>query len=149
MHSTFRALVAKAWKDEETDLEPGSHYISEAFVVRIRGRVEKADDQWVTPTVSIPLVTTLALFWEKCGVDRDKAMALLREAISEAMELGEKEDFRIKQQIDDVNEAIGAVRKQLLQRLPKMPRSGKTTTKNLDVTIEPLSVIQEPAIVAA
>jgi hypothetical protein len=145
MHDTIKGLLAKTWKDEEVDLKPGRHYFDETLMVRVRGSVEKALDQHVTPTVSVPLITTLALFWEKCGLARDEALKLLREAISEAMELGEKEDDRIKQQIDDVAEAITAVRKELLERLPKMPRSGRTITQNLQVTVERLPTVEHVA----
>ena len=145
MHDKIKGLLAKVWKDEEADLQPGQHYFNETLIVRIKGTVEKAQDQHVTPTVSVPLVTTLALFWEKAGVDRDQALKLLREAITEAMELGENEDARIKQQIDDVSEAIKAVRNELLERLPKMPRSGRTITQDLQVTVEPLSTIEHVA----
>ncbi|HVX12169.1 MAG TPA: hypothetical protein VHC22_13390 [Pirellulales bacterium] len=141
----IEGLLAKVWKDEEVNLKPGRHYFDETLVVRVRGSVEKAHDQHVTPTVSVPLVTTLALFWEKCGVDRDQALKLLREAISEAMAMGEKEDDRIKQQIDDVAEAITAVRKELLERLPKMPRSGRTITQDLEVTVERLPTVEHVA----
>ena len=145
MHEKIKGLLAKVWKDEDGDLQPGRHFFDETLIVRVRGSVEKAHDQHVTPTVSVPLVTTLALFWEKCGVDRDQALKLLREAIMEAMAMGEKEDDRIKRQIDDVSEAITAVRKELLERLPKMPRSGRTITQDLEVTVETPSTIEHAA----
>lgn len=148
MLDTIKALVAKVWKDEEADLDPGLHGFDGEFIVRVCGTVEKYDDELVTPTVSVPLVPTLALFWEKAGLERDKAMTLLREAITEAMTDGEKEDRNIKERIDDVNTAIKAVRKDLLDRLPKMRRSGRIITKNLEVTLTPLSAVERPVPVA-
>ena len=145
MNSTIKALVAKAWKNEDTDLAPGRHYFDDEFVVRISGSVEKHDDQLVSPTVSIPLVPTLALFWEKAGIARDEAMALLREAITEAMDSGVNEDHHIKRRIDDVNAAITAVRSELIDQLPKMKRAGRTVTKDLEVTVTPVSVLEEVA----
>jgi hypothetical protein len=144
MLDTIKALLAKVWKDEEADLDPGLHGFNAEFVVRVCGTVEKYEDELVTPTVSVPLVPTLALFWEKAGLERDKAMSLLREAIAEAMTNGEKEDRNIKDRIDDVNAAIKAVRKDLLDRLPKMRRSGRIITKNLEVTLTPLSAVKRP-----
>ena len=64
----IKALLAKKWKDEETHLTPGVHFIDEEFTVRLRGTVEKEGDQLVTPTVSVPLISVLALFWEKAGL---------------------------------------------------------------------------------
>lgn len=139
MTETIKALLAKKWKDEEADLTPGTHYFDEEFIVRVSGSVEKEDDQLVTPTVSVPLISVLALFWEKSGLARDAAMALLREAITEAMDAGVGEDQHIKSRIDDVNAAIKAVREDLLAELPKMPRAGRTLTKDLRITVSPVT----------
>jgi len=145
MENTIKALIAKAWKNENADLPPGKHRFEEEFIVYISGTVEKHDDQLVTPTVSIPLISVLALFWEKSGIARDEAMTLLREAITEAMQDGVNEDRHIKRRIDDVNAAITAVRKELIDQLPKMKRSGKIVTKDLEVSLLPLSVLEEVA----
>ncbi len=58
----IQALLAKAWKNATDDLSPGTHYIDEEIVVRVQGSVEKLDDELAAPTVSIPLVATLAYF---------------------------------------------------------------------------------------
>ena len=80
------------------------------LTVRVSGTVEKKDDEFAAPTVSIPLIPTLALFWEKCGITRDHALRMLREAITEAMLDGVKEDDHIQSHIKDVDAAIKAVR---------------------------------------
>ena len=149
MDATIKALIAKSWKDEEANLDSGRHYFEEEFVARVSGTVEKQDDEFVAPTVSIPLIPVLALFWKKCGIAQDEAMALLREALTEAMKAGVTEDGHIKRRIHDVNAAIKAVRKDLINRLPKMHRSGKTITKDLDITVMPLSMIEKYEIAAA
>lgn len=138
MDATTKALLAKAWKNEELDLGVGRHYFDEQFVVRVSGSVEKHDDQLVAPTVSIPLVTTLALFFDKCGVTRDAALNLLREAITEAMDENVNEDAKIKQRIGDVEKAIKAVKDELIAKLPKMKRSGRVVTKDLEVKVTPV-----------
>lgn len=145
MNETIKALLAKKWKDEEADLTPGTHYIDEEFVVRVSGTVEKEEDQYITPTISVPLISVLALFWERVGIGKDEAMALLREAITEAMDAGVGEDSHIKSRIDDVNAAIKAVREDLLAELPKMPRAGRTITKGLQITVSPLAAAAEAA----
>ena len=63
MTHLFKALLAKAWKDQEANLSPGTHFIDEEFVVRLSGYVEKRADQQITPTTSVPLISVLALFW--------------------------------------------------------------------------------------
>ena len=56
-----KALLAKVWKNELLDLDPGFHHIDEVLTVRVTGSVEKRDDQYIAPTTSVPLILTLAL----------------------------------------------------------------------------------------
>jgi hypothetical protein len=135
MTDNLKGLLAKCWKDEPIDLESGRYFCDEVLNVRITGLVEKKDDEFVAPTVSIPLIPTLALFWEKCGVTRDYALRMLREAITEAMLEGVKEDGHIQSRVKDVEAAVAAVRSELIERLPKMRRSGRVITKGLTVTV--------------
>jgi len=88
----LEAQLAKKWKKESADLKPGRHWIDEEVVIRVTGSVEKRDDQFVSPTVSIPLIPTLALLVEKMGITREYAVTMLREALSEAMNDGVNED---------------------------------------------------------
>jgi hypothetical protein len=135
MNDNLKGLIAKAWKDEALELEPGRYYCDELLTVRISGTVEKKDDEFAAPTVSIPLIPTLALFWEKCGITRDHALRMLREAIAEAMLDEVKEDDHIQARIKDVDAAIKAVRTDLINQLPKMRRTGKVITKDLTVSV--------------
>ena len=132
-----KALLAKAWKKETADLAPGTHYIDETLTVRISGTVEKLDDEFAAPTVSIPLIPALALFWEKAGIARDEALAMLRDALHDAMAKDIKEDADIKARMDDVGEAIKAIRGELIADLPKMRRDGKVLIDGLSVEVEP------------
>lgn len=141
----IKSLLSKVWGKESADFTVGRHEIDEVLVVRVRGSVERHADQLVSPTVSIPLVSTLALFWEKAGLNRDEALSLLREAITEAMDDRVNEDASIQARIDDVQEAITAIRKDLIDQLPKMKRSGRLDTKNLVVNVTPVGVTAEAA----
>jgi hypothetical protein len=135
MTANLKGLLAKCWKDEPIDLEPGRYFCDEVLTVRVSGVVEKKEDEFVAPTVSIPLIRTLALFWEKCGVTRDHALRMLREAITEAMLDGVKEDGHIQSRVKDVEAAVTAIRSELIDRLPKSRRTGKLITKDLTVTV--------------
>ena len=135
----IKALIAKAWKDEELDLDLGRHYFDEVLTVRVSGTVEKQADQLVAPTTSVPLIPTLALFWEKAGITRDRALDMLREAITEAMTEGTDKNEHIEARINDVEAAIKAVKDELIAKLPKARRSGKVVTKDLEVEIMPVA----------
>lgn len=138
MNNNIKALVAKAWKNESADLQPGTHFIDEEIVLRVTGTVEKRVDEFAAPTVSIPLISALALFWEKSGVTRDKALAMLREALHEAMEMNVKEDRHIAGRIKDVENAISTIRQELIAKLPPMRREGKVIVENLNVEVMPV-----------
>ncbi len=135
MTNLFKALIAKAWKDQEANLSPGTHFIDEEFIVRLSGYVEKQAEQQITPTTSVPLISVLALFWEKSGLAQDTALKLLREAITEAMDDNACKNCRIKSRIEDVNSAVEAVKKDLLAELPKVTRAGRTITKRLQISV--------------
>ena len=135
----IKALIAKAWKDEELDLDLGRHYFDDVLTIRVSGTVEKQADQLVAPTTSVPLIPTLALFWEKAGIAREHAMNMLREAITEAMTEGTDKNERIESHINDVETAIKAVKDELIAKLPKARRSGKVVTKDLEVEIVPVA----------
>ena len=53
MDSNVRALIAKIWKNESVDLEPGTHYVDDVLTIHVAGTVTKQSDQMVAPTVSI------------------------------------------------------------------------------------------------
>lgn len=138
MIDTIKGLVAKTWKNESLDFDPGRHYFDELITVRVSGSIEKHVDQLVAPTVSIPLITTLALFWEKAGISRDHALRMLREAIIEALQNGKTKEERIEARMKDVEKAVEAVKKDLLDKLPKQKRSGRVVTKDLRVEVLPV-----------
>lgn len=143
MCESYKGLLGKLFKNEPVDLEVGRHFVDEVLVCRIAGSVEKRPDEWITPTVSIPLVPTLALVLEKAGLAGDEALALLTEAITQAMEDGVKEDRHIQDRMEHVEQAIASVRKNLIEKLPKMHRSGRVITKDLEVELLPLSALKE------
>ena len=138
MDSTIQSILGKIWSKTAPDLQPGLTEVHGEFLVRVSGCVEKSEDSLATPTVSIPLITTLAFCFEKLGVDRDTVAPVLRDAIREAMEAEQKEDGSIKARIRHVVEAVEFVKKEILQTLPKMRRQGRLDTRNLRVSFEPV-----------
>ena len=149
MLTNSKALLAKSWKSETADLPVGRHAIDETLLVRVQGHVEKHDDQMIAPTVSIPLVSVLAYFWERAGLERDAAMSMLREAIHEAMTNGENEDAAVQKRIEDVEAAIKAVKTDLIATLPKMPRNGKLDTSGLTIDVVAIAPEKESLVVEA
>lgn len=149
MLNQAKALIAKSWKNQKADVSVGKHEINETLLVRVRGHVEKHDDQMIAPTVSIPLVSVLAFFWERAGIERDAAMEMLRDALHEAMQENRNENAAVQARIEDVNAAIKAVKSDLISSLPKMHRAGRLDTKGLCIDVLALSDDEEPLTVEA
>jgi hypothetical protein len=149
METTLQALIVKKFKDTEAALDIGRHWIDETVVLRISGSVERHEDQWIAPTISIPLIPTIAFFWERLGVEKDAAMSVLREAIAEAMRAKTNESPSIKSKMDDVAEAFAAVKRDLIGGLPKMRRAGRTDVSDLQVSVSALTPVSEPLYAVA
>ena len=144
MDSNIKALIVKKFKDAEMDLDVGRHWVDETIVVRVSGTVERHEDQWIAPTVSIPLIPTIAFFWDRLGVEKDAAMRVLREAITAAMLAKTNESPAIKSRMDDVAEAVAAVKRDLIAELPPLRRAGRTDVSDLQVAVSELTPVSEP-----
>ena len=144
MDSTIKALIVKKFKDSELELGVGRHNVDETFVVRVVGSVEKHPDVFCLPTVSVPLISTLAFVFERLAVDRDSTVSILREAITEAMKAKVNENAAITARMEHVQESIDVVKRDILQQLPKMRRSGRTDVSDLSVKISELSPVETP-----
>lgn len=149
MDTTLKALIVKKFKDAEMDLDVGRHWVDETVVVRFSGTVERHEDQWIAPTISIPLIPTIAFFCEKLGGENNAAMSVMRDAITEAMQAQTNESPSIKSKMDDVAEAVAAVKRDLIGELPKMRRSGRTDVTDLRVTVNALTPVSEPLYAVA
>ena len=134
----IKGLLAKCWKNETLELEPGHHEFDDTITIRVSGSVQKMDDQYVAPTTSLPTILTLALFWQKCGVTRDHALEMLKEAVTEALTSGKDKDTEIASRMKDVEKSVEAIKRDLIAKLPKQKRAGRVVTKNLTVEVEPV-----------
>ena len=65
------------------------------------------------------------------------ALAMLRAAITEAMNEKADKSEHIEARMKDVDAAIKAVKEELIAKLPKVSRSGRLVTKNLQVEVVP------------
>jgi len=134
MNDLLKLAIAKQFEKDTKDFKPttGNHDIDQTITWRVVGTISKKADYPSTPTVDIPLLATLALVLEKSGFMRDKSSAILVEAMTEALKLGEKGADHITERVKDIEAAMKKVR-EVTQALPKKNKSGPTTVK---VTIE-------------
>lgn len=95
------------------------------FTVRIQGVLNKGADKEVTPTVKTPWLTVLALLVQRAGFQREQAMELIRDAMTEAMLTGD-DDVKVDRLMAEtgVAEAKKRVETEVMAQLPKMKQSG-------------------------
>jgi hypothetical protein len=133
-------LIAKAIEKaaakpaKKLSLKEGVYDVDETLTIRVQGQIKKFKDEEYTPTADIPLKAALALVLEKSGVTRDAASKLLVEAMTEALEAGEKAQAAVQARLNDIDAAMERVQS-AAAKLPDKTRKGKTTCK---VTLEVL-----------
>lgn len=106
-------------------LAVGEHAIDTTVTLKIRGTVKKGADNDYTPTVDIPLLSTMALLLEKSGFQREHSKGLLIEAMQEALALNVEADEVVAERVKDIEAAMEHVR-EVTGNLPKKTRSGPT-----------------------
>ena len=75
--------------------------------------------------------------------------SVLREAIAEAMRAKSDESPAIKSKMDDMAEAVAAVKTDLIGALPRMQRAGRTDVSDLTVAVNALTPVSEPLYAVA
>lgn len=123
------ALVAlhKALETElktREDLVPGTYIVSDSVSLDLKGSVVVNERELYTPTISIPLKVTLALFMRYSGITGQHALDALEKAMTESLKLDKKAQKSIIEltTLDKCEEKITA----MLGELPKSERKGKT-----------------------
>jgi len=111
--------AAKAAKARE-EVAAGDYKFDTVLTFNLKGELRVAEDFEWTPTVSIPIKETLALFMRYCGATREAAMAGLMRAMKEAHELEEKGETCIAELAD-----LKEMEKQVVESLGQLPKELK------------------------
>lgn len=131
MNNATIIALAKVVGTKETaaarnGLSIGRHEVD--FMVRVRGTMNVGEDTEKTPTVSIPMKETLALFIRYCGITREAAMAILERAMTDALEQGPQGTGAVAEALPIIEETMAAIVNPMLARLPKTPVKGAVRT---------------------
>ena len=123
------ALVAahKALATEiksRADMEPDTYIVADTLTLDLKGSIVVNPEEKYTPTISIPLKVTLALFVRYSGITGAAALNALEKAMKEALTLGDKAEESVRE-IADITQAEKKIKK-MLAELPKETRKGKT-----------------------
>jgi hypothetical protein len=123
------ATIAKAIKVSLACRRPeaGLHTVAESIAFDISGEVNVSEDSERTPTVSVPLLPTLALFLRYSGCTGPAAVAALERAMREAIEADAKGEDAVRE-VADIEAAEARV-VAAMQALPKVPKKGAVTVR--------------------
>ena len=127
MDNLAKTAVAKASFKGLERLPVGVHSVD--TVVRIKGTIKVGEDYERTPTVSVPLKETLALFIAYSGITRKAATDALVKAMNDALANSDKGAGALKDSLAVVDETMETVSKSVLSKLKKVPCNGSVTTK--------------------
>jgi len=92
--------------------------------VRITGSLGKGEDFDKVPTVSVPLISAMALLVRRMGITREAALELLCEVMTDAIELGKDANKTLLEE-SGVLAAQKQVKEDVLTRLPRTPVQGR------------------------
>lgn len=123
-----KILEAEA-KQEREDIDPGEYKIKDLYFLDVNARVNVRENEKYTPTVSIPLKSTLALFMQYTGVTGDHAVRALQQAMTDALEQKEKGDKAVKNKVKEVENVEKKVKEQVTSKLPKKDRKGAVSVE--------------------
>lgn len=120
-----KAVSSKNAKTAREGLTPGAHAVD--VTVRVQGMLTVGADTSKTPTCSIPLKETLALFVKKSGMMREHAMRIMEESMTEAIAASGKGAGAVEG-VEDIANAMKRVTA-FTESLPKTPVKGRVTFK--------------------
>jgi hypothetical protein len=123
--TALSAMLAKMVKSAGP-INPGSYTVDETVTLRVAGTVEKGDDESYVPTISVPVKALAATLLPRLGATREAGIAVLVEAITEALNTGVKADATLRDRMKDADAAFALVNERVLATLPESVRTGKT-----------------------
>lgn len=121
MENQLMAAISKLAKFEEIPV--GKFVVDEIVTLKVNANVQKLEDHQYTPTNSVPLKAVIGILLAKMGFQRERAMAILVEAITQALLEEKSADSALRDRISDVDLAMSRVQS-VLEALPKQTRKG-------------------------
>lgn len=139
LNATKKGLDAKVARDETS---PGVYRgISLDLHIEV-DEMRVAPDTDKAPTASIPLLTTCALMLQRFQPnDRDKALDVFRQVMTQAMDMGKTQQKKLLEE-SGVAELEKLLKEEIIADLPRVPVKGAVTVKpdGVRVTITSMSM---------
>jgi len=137
------SLVSADSKKKLASEMPDGSSVPVRVVLEFFGTLEKGVSYERTPTVSVPLIETLALFLARAGATREASEALLVECMTDAiLETGKGQDA-LSETVPAVAAMLERVRANVLDKLPKVSVSGAVKFKGSVTELSAVTVNPE------
>ena len=99
------------------------------------GEVVIGHDTDKAPTTSIPWLAAMGLLIRRMGLQREAAMDIIREAVTQALTLGDDAEKAILSETG-VGDAVETLKKEIIDRLPRTKVRKGFSTDGVTVTIK-------------
>lgn len=106
------------------DLLVGESHVDETLIVRLQGIVVKGADEEYVPTTSIPYKKVMEMFLARMGFQRERAMDILVQSMTDAVNGVSPADVGLQNyiKVDEVEKIV----QNGLDAMPTKSRKGKT-----------------------
>jgi len=121
-------------KDAREETKPG---VYRGMVMDLTIEVDEmrvAPDTDKSPTTSIPLLPTCALLLQRMGVQRDAALDILKDVMTQALDMGKDATQHLLEETG-VADMEKRLKTEVIDKLPRVPVKGAVTVKPEDVRV--------------
>ena len=158
MNDTIKLAVVNHFKDVEKPSEGvyPIHYIlsvldvstGETYDKEFQGTLTQCKSESIAPTVSISWTTVCAELLRSCGVVGEAAVVKLRDAITKSLDSSADLDEVLRQSGKSVAESADRIKKDIIAKLPKVQREGKTKIAQSEMKIGMIGITQRKEVVS-
>ena len=132
LNATKKGIDAK---NARAETSPGVYRGLEMTIQVEVDEMRVAPDTDKAPTASIPLLTTCALLLQRFQPnDREKALDVFRQAMTQAMDLGKDQQKKLLKD-SGVADLEKTLKEEIISKLPRVPVKGAVTVKPDDVRV--------------
>lgn len=126
------------------EIEPGVYKSIKANLTIEVDEMRVAPDTDRAPTASIPLLPTCALLLKRMGVQREEALDILKDVMTQALDMGKDATQSLLSETG-VAEMEKRLKDEVINKLPRVPTKGAVTVKpgHVRVTVSSMTMDED------